>query len=388
MQRSWTVFSLFLVFLYALGCSRTPPPAPQATPTASPAKNTPAPLTLDSKPASSDDSLVAEWTGGKLYLSQLDKMLEPRRRSLKAVTTDDTLLNKMLAGERRQVLDTLVDNYLLLLEAHARNLSLTNTEQEQVAREAHGQFNNEEEYQKYLQQSGRSEEDLVRVLVNIRLAQKCMEDQRKRILESITPENQKKFYEENIKMFTPPARSSINRVEIWAGDKRAWEEAETLARRLYEEVKKKVEPLKDLQEKRKVLQEYANNYSDTAEAKFNYGYVIIHHDEQAAKQYAKEFLDEVLKRKEGELSSLVKDKSGYGFFLMLEQVASYTHSFDSEVVKSMLPNMIPKMKMDAWHEELKKKYNLRIHEEYLPYKNGGKTPSAETPFSTPTLPAK
>ncbi len=358
--------SSIILSLYIFGACGDSSPNPETTLAES---ETPqqfrANFQLDSKPDSIDDKLVAEWNGGKLYLSQINKILEPRKRKLREVTQDENTIDQMIAKERPQIVETLVDNYLLLMEARDQDVILSPLDQDQIRKEIHSRFNTQEEYEAYLKQSGDSEESLFQVLANIRIGQKCVQNEQKKVKKEITTEYMKAYYEENKKMFTPPHRSAVNRIIIRENETRTLEEAEKLAKRLYNEVQEKINHLDTFDEKRKVMQEYAEKYSDAAEAKINYGFIYIYHDDSAKESYTKEFLDELLRVKVGELSSLVRTKKGYGFFFPKEQIPSRANPFESKAIQRMLPNMILVERMKEWRESLKDKFNLHVYYENL-----------------------
>ncbi len=343
-------------------------------------------LVKNSTPSVSNDELIAEWTEGKIYLSQIDNILQPRIKHYRDVTKDESLIWKMILKERRRVLETLVDNYLLLLEAYNRNLEVTPAEREKILREFRGKFETEEEYQKHLHQAGKSEEELSYALANVQLGPKCIEDQEKKIKESINSETMKAFYEEKIDYFSPPGRTDLNRVLIQSNEDRTLEEAKALAEKLYAEVKEKIASLDTFQEKRKVIQDYAVNYSDAPEADYNYGFLNVYHHEISKEKYSKDFLEEVERVQEGKLSELVRLNDGYVFFLVKNKVEPYVHPYESDTVQNMLPKMYMKEKKEEWRTELRKKFELEIYEEKLDEKKSSVFKSLEDTSTTAEAP--
>ena len=142
--------------------------------------------------------------------------------------------------------------------------------------------------------------------------------------------------------------------------KRSLKDAEVLAQKLHQDVKEKIETKDTFKEKRKVIQDCAFQHSDATEAKYNWGYIVIYHDrEKAPKSYTREFLEAAKTTPVGELSDVIRTKHGYGFFLVKNQFSSNTHSFDSDTIQKMLPNMIREEEMKKWHDELKEKFQFK-----------------------------
>ncbi len=367
---------LFLIALF-LSCGGSDSLTQQKTNAQSSAK-----LEKNSSPASASDLLVAEWTGGKVYLSQIDQIIAMRIHQMMQVNKDPSLVKKMIEKERRSALDTLTENYLLLQEAQNRNLAISPVEQERYLREFRENFNTEEEYNDRLQQAGQTEEDLIRTLSTVKLGPKCIEDQVEKIQAGMTEEVMKDYYDKNIQLFSPPARWEINQVVIKSNDNRSMDEAKALAERLRREVKEKIDSLQTFPEKRKVIQECAIKYSDTPDAQYNYGYVIIYDHEMFKEKYSKEFFEELAKVKIGELSGLVPFEDGFAFFLVKEQVPASVHTYDSDLIQSTLPKKYLKDKLDEFKENLKVKYNLHIYEENLFYQASEELPFSEIKSST------
>jgi len=325
-----------------------------------------------------DDPLVAEWNGGKLFLSDIDKILGSQKEQLIANSSNDAHIRDLLLGKRQATIKILVDNYILIKEVNARKMSLTESQLEDVIREIRSKYDSEEEYLAELENTGQSEADLVQALANVRLGLRCVEEQQKKIASSLTPEILKAYYDSHLKeQFSPPACSKVNWViikSIKSGDKfeRTVEEAKQFATKLYSDVKKKVEALETLEEKRKVLQQCARTYSDDYSGKYNYGYAILYHRDPAWSAYTKAFRDELVKRnKPAELSDVVEVMdSSYGFFILLNKSSSFVSSFDSPAVQNMLPNMVIQEKLEEWLDELKTKYEFKLYEENLTYLSG------------------
>jgi len=309
--------------------------------------------------------LIAEWNTGKIYLSQLEKIVAPERERLRQLTQDESLIEKALMKKRGENLIILINNYLLLLEAQDRKITVSDAEKEQLLRDFKSRFQSQEEYEKQLKQSGQTEEALLRILITTQIGRKCMEVKSKEIREAMIDKELRKFYDDHIKLFTSVARSDINRIEIRWGEKRTEEEAKALAGKIYGEVRSKIDGLSTFEEKLKVMQEYADKYSDTSDAKYNWGYVLIYHDKNAAKVFSQELLDEITRTPVHQLSQLVKTNMGYAFFVVRDKYESQQHDYNHPAIQNMLPNMYMSVKMEEWRESLKKKFGFRLIEENL-----------------------
>ncbi|MEW6234166.1 MAG: SurA N-terminal domain-containing protein [Candidatus Omnitrophota bacterium] len=366
MKSAPLLLAFFLLCCVLGGCGGSSQQESQKPAEPSAAAAVPSPFfKAESTPPAKDDLLLAEWNTGKIYLSQLEKLAAPERERLQKLTQDEKLIDKALVKKRGEILVVLIDNYLLLLEAQDRKITVTEAEKEQLLRNAQSKFNTLEEYKNYLKQTGQTEEALLRILAQTILGRKCMEQKSEEIRAAMTDKELRKFYDDNIRLFTSIARSDINRVEVRWGEKRTEEEAKTLAEKIYEEVRVKLEPLSLFEEKLKVMQEYADKYSDTSEAKYNWGYIVIHHNENAPEIYSQALLDEIARTPIHEFSKLVKTNLGYAFFLVRDKFESQKHDYNHPAIQNMLPNMYMKKKMYEWQEQLMKKFDFRLIEENL-----------------------
>ena len=251
---------------------------------------------------------MAEWKGGKLYLSQIDRLAGSWTQPNQAVPKDATSQAEYRYQERKRIVETLVANYLLLLEARARHLQLNDADVERLLSQAKGQFQSEEEYH----------------------------------------------------------RVHLNQVDIHAGEKRTLEDARALADKLYAEVNIKMATETDLEAKRNVMREYARTYSDSWEGQYNGGYMTPYLDiPSATEAFSVEFLDAAKRTAPGELSPVIRTREGFGFFLVKEQYPSVVHPFESDVIQNMLPNMMMKDLLETWREQLKKQYELKMYDDRM-----------------------
>lgn len=113
------------------------------------------------------------------------------------------------------------------------------------------------------------------------------------------------------------------------------------------------------------MQQYAYQYSDTPDGSYNYGYCILYHAEGIDNAYGAEFVAEVLKTPEGELSPVVACVNGYGFFLVKEKQSVGVQPFEAPPVQALLPQMMMQERLEAWRESLRDTYQVKIHQEAL-----------------------
>jgi hypothetical protein len=334
-------------------------------------------------------SVVAEWNGGKIYLSDVDNIIRPEQMMATYRLQENIQWEDVIAQKRDSMVDMLLDNYLLNAEAVARGLALTGAEKEAMLREFKSQFETEEEYHKHLQNANQTEEQLVGILENIQLGRKCMEDEKQRVRDSLTPDVLKAYYEKEIDKFTPPPRSMINRVVIEAKEDRTLEEAKEMAVDLHAQVQALIAAATDFAGKRKVIQKYAYQYSDTPDGSYNYGYCILYHLDGIEEAYGQEFVDEVLETPEGELSPVVSCVNGFGFFLVKEKESMGIQPFNSPPVQALLPQLIMQEKLESWRESLRENYQVKIYKEQFRL-NLPEPPSLNAPMSklNPTPPAR
>ncbi len=319
-------------------------------------------LKVEATPVSEDDVLLAEWDEGKIYLSQLEKILMPERARIQEALDDETMIERTLISKRSEILKNLVNNYLLLMAARDMGVELSKSEKEGIVRSIKGKFDSEEQYETYLEAVDQTEEEIVELMGKFQLGRKAMENKVDQLRESMTKEKLKEFYEEKKDFFRSIRRAELNRVEIRTKD-RSEEEAKERAEKLYQEAKEKVEAATSYEERLKIMQEYAYEYSDSEEAEYNWGYIIVYDNEDAKAMYSEAFLKAIEETEEGDLSDLVKTKFGYGFFLVRLKIEEETREFDHPVSQNMLPNMYMRMKMDEWRSELKERYGFCYHRE-------------------------
>ncbi len=317
------------------------------------------------QPDRANDLAAAEWSGGTIYLSDIDNIVRPEQMMATYRLQEDVRWEDVIAQKRESMVNMLLDNYLLIEEANTRGLSLSDADKEALLREFKGQFETEAEYQKHIAEAQQTEEQLVRILSNIQLGRLCMEDQKRSVRESLTPEVLQEYYKTQIDKFTPPARSEVNRVVIEAKDGQALEQAKEKALDLHAQVQALIAAATDFAGKRKVIQQYAYQYSDTPDGSYNYGYCIIYHTEGIEKAYGEEFVAEVLQTPEGELSPVVPAVNGYGFFLVKVKQSAGVQPFEAPQVQAILPQMLMQEKLEAWRESLRQKYQVKIKKDVL-----------------------
>ncbi|MGI6456748.1 MAG: peptidyl-prolyl cis-trans isomerase [bacterium] len=369
--------SLYRLSVYICACmllmlscgsdEETPPPG---EPLSGLTISTPVPENLASRPSPAliatvtpeSELLVASWDGGFISKTQLDQIMEPRVSHLCMTVPNEEVFLTALEQQTKNMVQTLVDNYLIVMDAQRRGIELSAAEKEHVLKQVKGKFNTEEEYKRSLENSGQSEEQLIKVLATLELSKKCIQEQQQKIFNETTPEVMQAYYEDHIDMFTSKARTDLNRVVVTFGENRSQEEAEVYAHALYDEVRDQVERAITFKDKRKILQNYARFYSDSWEAGYNYGYANIYHLKDS-KEFSPEFLKAAEETEIGELSGVVRNHNSYLFFLVKDKQLSITYPFDDDVVQKMVPNMIMQDEMKAWIEQLRKDFNVRMYEE-------------------------
>lgn len=356
---------VLVAFLFLISCGGKDESAKVDSTASSPSPVVSSPVAKEATPAEGD-CLLAEWKGGKITLAQIDKISLPAMALYIKDVTDESIRFELIKKKRRSDLDLMVENYLLIQEARARNLQLSDADKEKILKEMRGKFNTKEEYEAELKKSGQTEEGLLQIFTNINLGRMCVENEQKKIQATITPQVLKDYYNAHIQdKFSPPARTDINWVVIKKTDRRPLDEAKLYAEKLYAEVRSKVEKLEKLEEKRKVLQDCAKEYSDDFTGKYNYGFLNLYQRGEGWDELDPAFRAEIEKRKKpGELSDVVKiDDQSYGFFLVYYVIGASVTPFESQSVQDMLPNMYILEKMDQWRRQLRKNYELKIYEE-------------------------
>ncbi len=329
---------------------------------------TPLPPSVSAGMAGKDEHIVAKWDGGQLTLRQIDQFVLSNNNPAGPDIEDATLNKERIKQERRKVTETLVGNYLLILEARENGISLSNAEQEALLHKAKGNFESQDIYKKYLTDADQTEDDFLNILVNIELGKKCVEEKNEEIWNSITQNRMRQFYEDNIDKFTPAHRTFFNRVDIHAKGDRTLEEAKKRAVELRAQVAERISKLDTLDAKRDVMREYAREYSDSFEASYNGGYVTMYHNKDFEEAFSDGCMQTAKSTPVGELSEVYRSQHGYGFLLVKTQHQSFVHPFESETIQKIVPSMILDEEIKKWRDELKEKYNLVIYEEMYEHK--------------------
>lgn len=355
---SWV--GILVAALFVVSCGKPPETSPE-TPSPDPALG----KGLDSQPAFPGDPLVVLWHNGKLYLSQIDKILYDRFRVVQRLDVLPTLTKENLAAERKAILEKLVDNYMLMLESERSGVTLSPQDEEALRKQLRGMFSSEEEYQQNIQNSGQSEEEYVRILGSMKRIEVFLRQKQEGIREAITPEDIRAYYDQNIGLFSPPHRTQYNEVVVSFGENRTEEEAKTSAQKMRDEVNTKINEASDMQDKRKVIQDCAYANSDGENAKYNYGYTTMYHDTEAQAYHDKDFLDVLKAQPVGTLSNVVKNKDRYVFFWVMDQMPSNAQAFDSPAVQKTVPNLIVEQEMKSWQASLRTVYGCQIFDEPL-----------------------
>lgn len=360
--------------MMALGCSDAQPPAPESDTSTSAVEGASTPSGPEP-----GETVAASWSGGYVYLSDIDQVVKPEQLMQTIDLQGRAEWPDVIASKRREAVDTLVNNYILNAEAHARGLTISDAEKDAMLSQFKSTFETEDDYREQLAQAGQSEEQMINTLVNLRLNQKCLEEQKEAIRQGITPEQIKAYYEEQIDRFTRPALSEINRIVILADDETSMEEAKTETETLYAEVKALVDSATDFAAKRKVMQEYAYKHSDTPDASYNYGYCILYHTPDVDEAFGAEFVEEVLETPVGELSPVVPAAGGYGFFLVKKKTESVVQPFDEPTTQNLLPQMMMVERFEEWRDSLRERYEVQVFEDALRSElPEGALPQAET----------
>jgi hypothetical protein len=355
-----------LCVLFGMSCGSKDDSEPAEKETSSSSKDE---LGLSGSPAFDGDLVAFAWKGGSIYVSQIDRTLYQQYDVSQRLPMLASITEEKLFLERIRIVESLAENYLLILEAAAKGLAVSPAERDAFAKYIRGQYETAEEYENALAKSNQTEDEVLNVMECMQLANQCGEMQKKAFYEDLTPEKIKAFYEENIDLYTTVHRSAFNQVHIKTKEDRSLKEAEALARKLHSEVKEGMAQQETFKEKRRVIQECAKDHSDGSAAQYNWGYRTVYHDKDEKQGFLKDYLQHVKEAEVGELSDVYPNTDGYAFFFVVEQVPSVVQPFDSPSVQKTIPHLIVEEKMEEWQGGLHEKYQLKIYEEHLANQN-------------------
>jgi hypothetical protein len=351
-----------MAVVFSLSCSQNDP-APE-TETGTPAKATAKRpnLGLHSEAAFEGDLVAVRWDDGQVFISQIDKILYQQFETSNRLPSLPTLDMRGLGAERLRIADTLVENYLLIMEAYDQGITIDDAEKEALRKKIRGSFGSEEEYRITLEQIGQTEEDYIRVMASFHLADRCLKLQQTTIREAITEPKLADYYSRKLDLFTTKHVSQFNEVAVNAGSVRSLEEAKKRADELYEEVARGMQSQEGFDDKRGVIQQCAFQHSDGEAAKYNYGYITIYYDEQVKESYTDECLDALKNLERGQLSAVYQNGDKYAFFFGVSQTPSKVHPFESKSVQQMLPNIIVEEEIEEWKRQLREKFGVQMQE--------------------------
>jgi hypothetical protein len=175
------------------------------------------------------------------------------------------------------------------------------------------------------------------------------------------------FYETNkTNYFSPPGTVLFNWIVIQANESRSLEQAKDMTEMLYLKAKSQVESATDFVGRRKVIQDFAAEYSDHPSGDYNKGFMFYYTKGDHWDSLHGELQTEIVRCPVKELSRVVQvDDSSFGFFIVKEKTDSYVQPYDSDTVKKLLPNMIMEEEWKKWRQNLYDRYNLEIYDDKL-----------------------
>lgn len=298
-------------------------------------------------------NVVASVNGENITTQELDQNVEAMKTSLaqQGLTFEGDQgkeLEKML---RRDVLNQMIDQKLVLQEAKKRGLLPSDKEVAGEIEQLKKQLGSEGEFKKFLAANGVNEPKL-NDLVKQQLALNKLQEQVTSGVANPSSEEIKKYYEQNKDQFSTPEQRQVRHILIGVGDysngkNRTEMEAKVLALQIVEKLKSGAD-----------FAELAKQYSDDSGSKDNGGeYPPFSRDSG----FAKEFEDAAFNLKEGQFTTEpVKTMFGYHIIRLDKMIPAKVQSLaevQNDIAATIRQNEVNE-KMDSFMQELRDKAKI------------------------------
>ncbi len=164
--------------------------------------------------------------------SDLDRVLQPILSRMKATVDEDTF--KRQSNEARSAfLKQLIDDRLIISEAHATDTTVDETEVDEMMDDMRSKFPSDDVFENVLQQQGLTRKKL-RERFSDDIIKRRIIDFKVRARVAVSPGEIKDFYDEHKDEFLSPPEVRVRQILIRAGDTRSDEDAKEVASSLYD----------------------------------------------------------------------------------------------------------------------------------------------------------
>lgn len=283
------------------------------------------------------DQVVAVVNGVKISNEDFDRNLAAAKQQFASIGWKESDGAK-LADLKNKVLDRLIDVELLYQQSQKREIVVADEEFENGFAEFRKQFPKEEEFQKFLQDNGFSEEDLKEQFKKSMALKKLQMALRVEFTETVivTDKEIKDFYDKNVEKFKNPEMVKASHILI-SFENDADEAAKKEARAQIEKIQKQLKAGDDFAELAKAHSACPSSANGGDLGFFGRG------------QMVKPFEDAAFGLKSGEVSDIVETSFGYHLIKLTDKKAEETQTIDD--VKARISDWLRQQKIDSKFEQ-------------------------------------
>lgn len=289
--------------------------------------------------AASTDKVVAEVNGEKIFNSEVERQLNAVIGSHGSQLQGEEG-KKMIESFRKQILENLINNLLVVQEAKKQGFKVTQKEIQERISEIKKSFKSEEEYKAALKQNGLTESDVPREVEKMILAEKVLEKVLKGI--EVSDKEISDYYEKNKSQFKVPESVEIAHIFV---------SSESSATKALDEIKKGLS-----------FEEAVLKYSEDTSTKLNKGNLGMQPRTTLEQAFGKEFSDAVFKLAKGEISEkVIKSQVGFHIVKLINKRAAglLTLKEAKDQIKNQLLNQKQRQAYDKWLNEIRKKAKIK-----------------------------
>lgn len=285
------------------------------------------------------DKVVAEVNGEKIFNSEVEKQLNAVIGSHGSQLQGEEG-KKMIEAFRKQILDNLIDNLLIIQEAKRQGFKATQKEIQARIDEIKKSFPSEKEYKAALEQNGLTEADVPGEVEKMILAEKLLEKVLKGI--EVSDKEISDYYEKNKSQFEVPESVEIAHIFV---------QGESSATSALNEIKKGLS-----------FEEAVSKYSEDTSTKLNKGNLGMKPRTTLEQAFGKEFSDAVFKLTKGEVSKeIIKSQVGFHIVKLISRKKAGIQTLEEakDQIKNQLLNQKQREVYDKWLAEIKKKAEIK-----------------------------
>lgn len=247
-------------------------------------------------------------------------------------------LSERIDAARKDLLNTLIQDRLLLSEAKRKKIEVDEKEVKVKMEEARSQFSSEGEFRNALLQDNITLGELESKYRERIMRDKLMQEEIRGKI-TVTPQEVVEFYNENRKKFIDPEKLKLNSILIRISDERPREEALTLAKTILTRLEEGGD-----------FSLLAKEYSDGPYASASGDMGWVRRGELMAR-----INDIIFNLDSAEISGIIETKLGFHIFKVDEKVEPSEMTFHEvkNKIEDMLYNQKVNVKLGTWIEKLK-----------------------------------